>query len=172
MVTKKSPSNEQSLETWYQQTVSKLYRFTYALLQNREEAEDITQEAYLRCLRKDSKEFPPYPYLKKVVRNLIYDRYRHWQISNSQNEDLSQSNDVSAAEENWVNRTLIKEYMNQLPEQYRQVLELRIVEGYSRKETAERMGRSEDAIRGLQYRALQTLRDIFHTSKRTEDSYL
>ena len=55
--------------------------------------------------------------------------------------------------------------MNQLPAQYRQVLELRIIDGYSRKETAERMERSEDAIRGLQYRALQALRDLFHATE-------
>lgn len=44
MVTKKGPLAAERMEAWYQQTVSKLYRFTYALLQNREEAEDITQE--------------------------------------------------------------------------------------------------------------------------------
>ena len=165
MSTKKSPFNEHYMENWYQQTVSKLYSFTYALLQNREEAEDITQETYFRCLRKDSKSFPPYPYLKKVARNLIYDRYRHWQKSGSQMEDHTLSEDVSASEEDWVTRSLVQELMNQLPEQYKQVLELRIIEGYSRKETAERMERSEDAIRGLQYRALQALRDLFHVTE-------
>lgn len=153
------------MENWYQQTVKKLYSFTYALLQNREAAEDITQETYFRCLRKDTKSFPPYPYLKKVARNLIYDRYRHWQKTGNQMEDHSHSEDVSAIEENWVTRALIQELMIQLPEQYRQVLELRIIEGYSRKETAERMGRSEDAIRGLQYRALQALRDLFKVTE-------
>ncbi|EGW39584.1 RNA polymerase sigma factor [Desulfosporosinus sp. OT] len=165
MATKKIPFTEHNMETWYQQTVAKLYRFTYALLQNREEAEDITQEAYFRCLKKDTKEFPPYPCLKQVARNLIYDRYRHWQITNSAIEDhpLSEE-DVSATEENWVTRALVQELMNQLPSQYRQVLALRIIEGYSRQETAERMERSEDAIRGLQYRALQALRDLFQTT--------
>ncbi|EHQ90337.1 RNA polymerase sigma factor [Desulfosporosinus youngiae] len=161
MTTKKSSFNEYGMETWYQQTVKKLYSFTYSLLQNREEAEDITQETYFRCLRRDTKSFPPYPYLKKVARNLIYDRYRHWQKIGSQMDDHSLTEDVSATEENWETRALVQELMNQLPEQYRQVLELRIIEGYSRKETAERMERSEDAIRGLQYRALQALRDLF-----------
>lgn len=161
MTTKKSSFNEYGMETWYQQTVKKLYSFTYSLLQNREEAEDITQETYFRCLRRDTKSFPPYPYLKKVARNLIYDRYRHWQKIGSQMDDHSLTEDVSASEENWETRALVQELMNQLPEQYRQVLELRIIEGYSRKETAERMERSEDAIRGLQYRALQALRDLF-----------
>jgi len=165
VTTKEGPFTEHNLETWYNQTFSKLYRFTYALLQNREEAEDITQETYFRCLRKDTKNFPPYPYLKQVARNLIYDRYRHWKITNNQTEDHSLSDDVPTTEENWVSRALVQELMNQLPVQYRQVLELRIIEGYSRKETAEHMERSEDAIRGLQYRALQALRDLFHATE-------
>lgn len=133
MATKKSLFTEHNIETWYQQTVSKLYRFTYSLLQNREEAEDITQEAYFRCLRKDTKEFPtyPYPYLKQVARNLIYDRYRHWKITSSQIEDHPLSEDVSAIEDNWVTCALVQDLMNQLPAQYRQVLELRIIDGYS-----------------------------------------
>ncbi|TGE39388.1 RNA polymerase sigma factor [Desulfosporosinus fructosivorans] len=150
------------METWYHQTVSKLYRFTYALLQNREEAEDITQETYFRCLKKDTGSYPPYPYLKQVARHLIYDRYRHWKIASSQNEALSVSENVSTTEENWIARALVEELMNKLSTQHRQVLELRIIEGYTRKETAERMERSEDAIRGLQYRALQALRDLYH----------
>lgn len=165
MSAKKKNLNEQSMETWYQQTVTKLYSFTYALLQNREEAEDITQEAYFRCLRKDTKNYPSYPYLKKVARNLIYDRYRHWQKGGIRIEDHFPSEDALATEENLVTRALVQELMNQMPEQYREVLELRIIEGYSRKETAERLGRSEDAIRGLQYRALQTLRDLFNATE-------
>ena len=61
MVTKKGPLNEQSMETWYQQTVSKLYSFTYALLQNREEAEDITQETIIVVLGETQKIIPPIP---------------------------------------------------------------------------------------------------------------
>lgn len=165
MIRKKGPFTEHNLETWYHQTVSKLYRFTYALLQNREEAEDITQEAFFRCLKKDTEDYPPYPYLKQVARHLIYDRYRHWKIVSSQNEAPSRSEDVSTTEENWITRALVQDLMNQLPAQYKQVLELRIIEGYTRKETAERMKRSEDAIRGLQYRALQALRDLYYATE-------
>lgn len=103
---KKAPA-EHNLDAWYQETVTKLYRFTYALLQNREEAEDITQEAYVRCLKKNTKEFPAYPYLKQVARNLIYDRYRHRQIAYRQLDELSLREDVLAGEENWVTRALI-----------------------------------------------------------------
>ncbi len=40
-----------------------------------------------------------------------------------------------------------------LPNEYRQVIMLRDIEGLSRVEAARRMGRSEDEVRGLLYRA-------------------
>lgn len=164
----KKKDTRTSMETWYQQTVSRLYRFTYALLQNREEAEDITQETYFRCLRKNAETLPPYPYLKRTARNLINDRYRHWKITQDHTEDQLTSENP-ATEEDWINQTLVQETLNRLPAHYRQVLQLRIVEGYSRKETAERMERSEDTIRGLQYRALQSLRDLLQPTVEMED---
>lgn len=163
MARRKDSLAAERMEVWYQQTVSKLYRFTYALLQNREEAEDITQETYFRCLRKDSEELPPYPYLKQVARNLINDRYRHWKITQDRNEN--QLRNSSATEEDWVNQALVQEIMKQLPVTYREVLELRIIKGYTRKETAERMECSEDAIRGLQYRALKAFRDLLQATE-------
>lgn len=64
-----------------------------------------------------------------------------------------------------MNQALIQELMEQLPPDYRQAIDLRIIQGYSRKETATFMGRSEDAIRGLQYRALQALRDLMRNNE-------
>ncbi|CAA7600567.1 RNA polymerase sigma factor, region 2 [Acididesulfobacillus acetoxydans] len=65
-------------ETWYNQSVTRLYRFVYGRVQNRAEAEDITQEAYVRCLKmyKGRNSLPPYAYLRQTAQNLIYDRYR------------------------------------------------------------------------------------------------
>lgn len=154
----------QGIDAWYQETVSKLYAFAYTLLQNREEAEDITQETYFRCLRKNGPNLPPYPYLKKVARNLIYDRYRRWQKSQNPLANHPQAEEMTETEDRWLDRAMITEFMNHLPEQYRLVLELRIIKGYSRKETALHMERSEDAIRGLQYRALQMLRELFNAT--------
>lgn len=149
------------METWYKETATKLYRFIYSQLQNKEETEDITQETYLRCLKQDSSHLPPYAYLKQVARNLITDRYRHKMVAQSHLKALPEPESPSPEEE-WLNRAVIHELMNQLPPDYRQVLEYRLIQGYSRKETAALMGRNEGSIRGLQYRALQTLRSYIH----------
>ncbi|ADU52036.1 RNA polymerase, sigma-24 subunit, ECF subfamily [Thermaerobacter marianensis DSM 12885] len=44
-------SGEDAVRQWYDATWPWLYRFVYARVQNREEAEDVTQETVLRVLR-------------------------------------------------------------------------------------------------------------------------
>ncbi|AFL99432.1 RNA polymerase sigma factor, sigma-70 family [Desulfitobacterium dehalogenans ATCC 51507] len=151
-----------TMESWYRETVTKLYRFIYSQLQSKEETEDITQETYLRCLKQDSGNLPPYAYLKQIARNLMTDRYRHKLVAQNHLEHLPEP-EYPSPEEEWLNRSTLHELMNQLPSDYRQILEYRIIQGYSRKETATLMGRSESSIRGLQYRALQTLRSYIHS---------
>lgn len=166
MAPDKEQAADQSIEIWYKQTVSKLYRFIYSRLQNHEEVEDITQETYARCLRTYTghTKWPPYSYLKQAAQNLMIDRYRH--LNAHPIQALSQEiAEEKLTEEDFTARMLIQDLMRQLPLEYRLVIQLRIVEGYSRKETAERMGRSEDAVRGLQYRAIQTLRQLMANTK-------
>lgn len=63
------------LDTW-----EPLYRFIYYKVQNREEAEDITQETYIRSLEYLKKRtFSPdnfLAFMKTVSLNLIRDRWR------------------------------------------------------------------------------------------------
>lgn len=146
------------MELWYRETVPLLYRFVYSQLHNREETEDIVQETYLRCLKQHPDPLPPYPYLKQTARNLIIDRYRS---SAKATQSLSFfSSGTPSPEEEWISEAATEELLIQLPPDYRQVLDLRIIQGYSRQETARLMNRSESSVRGLQYRALQALRDL------------
>src|SRR5690606_7333462 len=135
----------------------------------REEAQDLTQEAYLRCLaaRDDAKTFPPgWAFMQTVALNLIRDRGRrqrtHGTLTPLEDRILRGDLPSSLVDDNPLNtetdRIWLQELLAKLPRDYRTVLELRLIKGYSRKETAQQMGRSESAVRGLQYRALQLLR--------------
>ena len=55
--------------------------------------------------------------------------------------------------------------LDQLKEEYRAVLVLRFLMGLSVAETAAVLGRSEGAIRVLQYRALRSLRKVLRSQK-------
>lgn len=157
----RSPQSRHALLEWCDRTWPQLYRFVYARVQNREEAEDLTQETYLRVLRqRDPSHDPPsLPYLHTVALNLIRDRWRRIRARGARvplEESLLLTDDGGDAT---VDRLWLETLIDELPDDYRQVIRLRIIAGLSRAETARRMDRSEAAIRGLQYRALQALRD-------------
>lgn len=152
---------EERLRIWCDQTWPGLYRYIYARVQNREEAEDITQESYVRTLAKGPfTELPSQAYLRMVALNIIRDRWRQRKSRGTQvglqDALLSSDEDVSQI----LDRTIVEDLLKDLSEEYRRVLQLRIVEGYSRAETAFQMKKSEGAVRGLQYRAVQKLRSL------------
>lgn len=63
-----------------EQQYDKVYRYCYFRLHHRETAEDITQEAFLRCLRRTgSLDRHSLPLLYTIARNLCIDSYRRQQ---------------------------------------------------------------------------------------------
>lgn len=144
-----------------------VYRFLYCRVQNREEAEELTQEAFLRTLKSmggilNPQAFPSYLYT--VARHLLAD---HWRLAARLTqeplpEEAAAAGDVDpvevVAEEE--RRQAIREALDTLLPQHREVIHLRIVEGYSVKETAVALGRTEGAVRSLQYRAVHAFKEV------------
>ncbi len=162
----------------HQQAWLQLYRYVYARVQNRQEAEDLTQEAYLRAIARGRTpegqspggpgDSPSRSYLQMVALNLIRDRWRRHRAHGVEvplEEAFLGRPDVA---DDAVHRAWVRSLVAGLLAEHRTVLELRIVAGYSRAETARRMGRTEDSIRGLQYRAIQALRRLMMEQKSKE----
>lgn len=161
---KPSEKKQQNLKRWCEETWPMIYRYVYYHVQNREEAEDITQETYTRTLRNFSSpdNLPNDGYLRTVALNLIRDRWRHMKIRGTHvplEEDMFSSDSVTDSVET---QTLVQHLMEKLSEDHRTVLQLRIIQGYSRSDTANHMGRTEDSVRGLQYRAIQSLKSLIN----------
>jgi len=145
-------------ETWLP-----LYRSVYLRVQNREEAEDITQETYARYLAHTGfREIEdPLAYLKAVALNLFRDR---WRQKRRRGEDLDFDALQLAAEGDMPDgvhqEMLVRQALDKLAPEQRRVIELRILEGRSVAEAARAMGRRPGAVRVLQYRALKKLAAI------------
>ncbi|KPU44775.1 ECF RNA polymerase sigma factor SigD [Oxobacter pfennigii] len=150
------------LSTWEQ-----IYRFIYYKVQNREEAEDITQETYVKTIAY-MKKYKTSPeryigFLKKVAHNILRDKWR--KINRSGTDiNLDEINPEKVASEDYteasIQRQVIEDALNNLNDEQKNVIDLRIIKGYSVAETANIMGKGEGAVRSLQYRAVQNLQRI------------
>lgn len=159
--------NEISIEKLCESTWEPLYRFVYFKVQNREEAEDITQETYIKAIsyikKNDVKIDKIISFLKTVSLNVLRDKWRKGKRQGI-TTNIEDINPVETAVEDPTEdigqREIIENALKQLNDEQRTVIELRILEGYSVAETAERMDKTESNVRVLQYRALQKLTKI------------
>lgn len=160
-------SNKEFIEKICAETWKDLYRFIYYKVQNREEAEDITQETYARAisyLNKNEIKILEYgSYLKAISMNIIRDQWRSRKRKGS-NINLEDINPEEAAAEDfsdYINeRAEIEEALEQLTQEQRTVITLRIIKGYSVAETARLMKKKEGTVRVLQFRAIKALGQI------------
>lgn len=155
----------------YHQYLDTVFRFVYYRVGNRQIAEDLTSEAFLRGLRRiESVEWRGRDlgaWFVTIARNLVADyfksgRYR-FEVTTGDVLDGNDKADTSlyvnpeaTVLEHITNLTLL-DAVQRLNAEQRQCLVLRFLQGYSVAETAQIMGKNEGAIKALQYRATRTL---------------
>lgn len=161
---KAAQGETQSIEQICLQLWEPLYAFIYYRVQNREEAEDITQDTFVRtltyCQRHNTQLENIHAFMKMVALNIIRDGWRQKQRQGKliNIEDAKPLETVAADEQKTITeRMQVENAMNKLKPDHKAVLDLRIMKGYTVAETAKMLGKSEAAIRVLQYRALQVL---------------
>jgi RNA polymerase sigma-70 factor (ECF subfamily) len=144
----------------YESNVDRVYAFIVRRVQDRTEAEDLTSEVFQHALANLSKfEWRGVPFavwLYRIAANAIADRGRRLSRQNSRpvfEDDLDQSSwqDIER-------RAALVQLVDSLPEDQRAVIIQRFVEQKSIRDIAQEFGRSEGAIKQLQFRALETLR--------------
>jgi RNA polymerase sigma-70 factor (ECF subfamily) len=160
------PRPERSAGGWeavYNATVVPVYRFVYARVGNRADAEDLTAQVYMRCLprlRLGAPEDEIRGYLFATARTVLADHWRDAfdaQVSELP-EDIAVPRPEAPDEEAGVRRAAA--ILERLPERYRKVLELRFLRGYSLRETAASMGISSGNAKVMQHRALRKAAEV------------
>ena len=137
-----------------------VYRFMFSRVGNRADAEDLTQQVALKALPRlrDGWVQPAvrgylYATARTVLASFWAGRSRIPQAELGDDVwDEGRGRELSAPPEAaaWVERTLCA-----LPANYRQVLELRFLRGYSLREAAQEMGKTVGGIKVMQLRALR-----------------
>jgi RNA polymerase sigma factor (sigma-70 family) len=158
------PASEAEAADWervYRETVVLVYRYIYARVGNRADAEDMTTQVYMRSLPR-LRLRAPMPeirgYLVATARTVLADHWRdHYDVQLAELDDQLAPPLVEEPnpgdEEAGVLRAA--KILATLPDHYRRVLELRFLRGYSLRETAGELGISVGNAKVMQHRALR-----------------
>ena len=146
-------------------TRNKLYRFALSYLKNEEEAKDIVQEVFIKVWdKKRSLNFYQNieAWCMKLTKNLSLDRIksRQFQLSAS-NEHLPEiAGEDSPYKETELNNTisLVRKFIENLPEKQRDILHLRDVEGYAYQEIADILNLDINQVKVNLFRARKTVK--------------
>jgi RNA polymerase sigma-70 factor (ECF subfamily) len=156
---RKDPSRFAEL---YELHFERVYAYVARRMGNRQEAEDITSEVFQNALANIGKfEWRGVPFtawLLRIASNATADRWR--QRSHEQGnpgKEAGEEADFEQADE----RARLFRLVKTLPGEQRRVVEMRFAEEKSIREIAEALGRSEGAVKQLQFRGLETLRAQF-----------
>lgn len=142
----------------YDRNFDRVYAFVARRVRDRAEAEDITSEVFHRALHNIGKfEWRGTPFcawLYRIAANEIIDR------ANRASRETNLVTDPPTPDkiEDIDRRATLFRMVEQLPEAQRDVIVKRFAEERSIAEVAKEMGRTEGAIKQLQFRALETLR--------------
>jgi len=151
----------------YEIHFERVYAFITRRVGNRDVAEDLTADVFHKALanlnRFEWRGVPFGAWLLRIAVNAVVDRSKRSgrELAVDDPPELSTQPGLEQVED----RARLYRLVNQLPEDQKQVVVLRFAEQKSIREIAQQLRRSEGAIKQLQFRGLQTLRDEFDVVK-------
>ncbi len=148
----------------YQDNYSSLMGVCLRYSNNREDALDILHEGYIKIFKNISKYTIGTSlgaWMRRIMVNTAIDYYR--KVVRRRTEDLDQVYDLSTNAPDAVSNCSVKEILaavQTLSPAYRTVFNLYVIEGFSHKEVAEKLGITESTSRSNLVKARSKLRAI------------
>lgn len=156
--------------------VDSIYRYIYFRV-GTEEAEDLTELVFLktweniRSYKKSTHSFSSWIF--RIAHNLVVDYYRAHRHNGELTEDMQDFRDEADTPlrtHQHFDQVALAAGMKELKDAYRQIIVLKYINDLSYEEIGFIMGRSQAALRILQFRALKNLRRILeHMGVSEED---
>mgnify|MGYP001382439127 CR=1 FL=1 len=164
---------------WFRDHQSTVYRYVRFRLANREAAEDVTSQVFMKALRAldryDPTRAAPRTWLLRIARNAITDHLRSLKRRSSLHVSLDRVPDLVADVPDQEERVLREERIElllnasrKLSPPDREILSLRYGAGFGNKEIAETLKISANAVAVRLHRALARLKKVVDEQERTE----
>jgi RNA polymerase sigma-70 factor (ECF subfamily) len=153
----------------YNLYVDDIYRFIYFKVGHREEAQDISSDVFLKAwdyivLNKVDKSKNLKALLYKIARNTVVDYYRSKRdtspLDSLENTDLNDiKQDPQAITEIKHEYERILKLLNNIKEEYKEVIILKHINELSWDEISQALGKSKGSLRVLLHRATKALEE-------------
>lgn len=175
-----SQSDEQLLALWYEGNAGACEEFFHRYASRfgaffvkrgvpHDCTDDVLQLGFMR-LHKELHRYDPHraalPWVFVILRNVCYDWLRHqvrdWKRTTELNEDKATGECRSADGHKEVDLDVLQTCIERLTEKQRVLVQLRITEGLSFREIAQRTGKTEVALRKQYQRIVASLREFLN----------
>ena len=151
----------EALGVLFEMHVERVFAFARHLLDNREDAEEVTSEAFLRAFERAASfrgECPFRGWLFAITRNLCLDRLRQPRLLLLEPEPLARLTDEGLQASQMETGVLVRRALGELEPEQRLVVTLCDVEEWDAREVAQALEKSLSATKSLLYRARRALR--------------
>ncbi len=162
-IIEKSKLDKSSFSQIYKEYVKDIYGYAYSLVENQNEAEEVTSNTFLKALEKlstfESKDKSIKAWLFTIARNVVYDNYRKARELpvSDKIEDFPEISDSNVKTDTKLQND-IKDLLKDLPEVTKEIIILKIWDEYKFKEIAKIINKDEDAVKKQFYRGIEKLK--------------
>ena len=154
----------------YDRYMETVFRFIYFRVGNKQLAEDLTSDTFLRALKRigsftwQGRDLGAW--LVTIARNLVADHFKSGRyrleittgdVLEAEKEDRGLEGTPETAVVDHITNVTLLTAVKQLNPEQQECIVLRFLHGFSVAETAQAMGKNEGAIKALQYRAVRAL---------------
>lgn len=180
LIERAKKGEEEAFEVIYECYEKAIYRLAYKMLNNREDAFDVTQETFVRAylaIGQTKPELNLNAWLHCIAANRCRDIRRRqklvkwvsWEPIHSTNRNTAQRTTSSSSEQEYQIirqeiRQEVREILQKLPTNYRQSLIMYEYDGLSYQEIAQSLGLTVSAVKAQLYRARSCLRELYFES--------
>jgi RNA polymerase sigma-70 factor, ECF subfamily len=147
----------------YEQHFHRVYAYVARRVRDRAEIQDLTAQVFHKALANLGKfkwrGSPFAAWLYRIAANVIADHAKQKSRESSDQPDLSSESSTATDLEGVERRARLFSAVDKLPEDQRRVIVMRFADEKSIREIADELRRSEGAVKQLQFRALENLRN-------------
>ncbi|UTW63099.1 sigma-70 family RNA polymerase sigma factor [bacterium SCSIO 12741] len=150
------------MEHQIEQLYNPLFLFIRKRINNLEDAQDLTQEVFLKLANSDLKKIQNVKsWLYSVAQNAITDFYRKKKVLTEEVEDVTDDQEKPESESIVELGKCVASYIDLLPKEYREILRLSELEGLSQKDIATQLDMNYATVRSKIQRGRKKLKDVF-----------